>query len=342
MMFMVNFILRQVKSMPLNDFEKFRKYAPKLDTEHIGVENTISRLVDNAEKFKLKKIQLTLLADDFFKDNKGLVSASIMSKESLVPPHNHDYYEINYVISGQCVEYIGDRAFVLNEGDFLLMPPSVFHTSESVDNSICANILLKSKLVSDLEKKLIAYDLDNYLTRMQKQKSYMVFNAKQTRAFKTANHLLEHFGNKQTHTKHKNLYAESLAFTLLLELAECDFDEIAFSNKKQFPTTDVSGAILQYIRDNISSATLESVSSYFGYSPAHLSRIIKKHTGNGFATFIMLQRMLRAEQLLLQTDTPVGKIPELIGLDSKEYFSRVFKRYNNVTPSEYRKAYSKR
>ena len=56
----------------------------------------------------------------------------------------------------------------------------------------------------------------------------------------------------------------------------------------------------------------------------------------------MLQRMLRAEQLLLQTDTPIGKIPELVGLDSKEYFSRVFKRYNDVTPSEYRKTYSKR
>ena len=326
--------------MPINDFEKFRKYAPKRENVFIGVEKSIESLVENSDKFNLKGVQLTLLADDFFKDNKDSVSALIMSRESLIPPHNHDYYEINYVISGKCVENIGNRAFVLEEGDFLFMPPAVFHTSLPVDDSICVNILIKNKLIGEFENKFISSDIDNYLTRMQKQRSYIVFKARQTLAFETANRLLEHFRSNQTGKKYMALYAESLTLNLLLELAECDFEETAFSPKKQFSTTDVSGAILQYIRDNISSATLESVSSYFGYSPAHLSRIIKKHTGNSFSTFIMLQRMLRAEQLLSQSDIPIGNIPELIGLDSKEYFSRVFKRFNNISPSEYRKSKS--
>lgn len=328
--------------MPINDFEKFRKYAPKRDMEYVGVEKTISRLVDNAEKFKLKGVQLTLLADDFFLESDGLVSASIINNNNIVPPHNHDYYEINYVITGKCVEYIGNKVLLLDEGDFLFMPPSVYHTSDPVDDSICVNILLRSKLVGDFEKKFIACDIDNYLTRMQKQKSYIIFKGKKSRAVETANLMPELFDDEQKHTGYRKLYAESLAFKLLLELAECDFEETAFSPQKQFSTTDISGAILQYIRDNISSATLENVSSYFGYSPAHLSRIIKKHTGNSFATFLLLQRMIRAEQLLSQTSTPIGKIPELIGLDSKEYFSRVFKRYNNISPSEYRKIYSKK
>ena len=323
--------------MPINDFEKFRKYAPISKESPLGIENSISLLVENAKKIRNKGVQLTLLADDFFRDNKGSVSASFMSKESIVPPHNHDYYEINYVISGKCVEYIGDVAFVLDEGDFLFMPPSVFHTSMSVDDSVCANILIKSKFISDFENRLVATDLDNYVTRMQKQRSYMVFKAKSKDAYESANLLIKHFKNEDPQKKHFDLYSEALTVKLLLELAECDYTETAFFHQKPLFTTDVSASILQYIRDNISNATLESVADHFGYSPTHLSRIIKKHTGNGFSTFLMLQRMLRAEQLLEKTDTPIGKIPAIIGLDSKEYFSRVFKRYNNISPSEYRK-----
>lgn len=322
--------------MPVNDFDKFRKYAPIKEAEYLGVEKNFSALIDNAEKFNLKGVQLTLLADDFFGEDKGSVSAQFMSTETHIPPHNHDFHEINYVISGKCAQYIGGRTFVLEEGDFLFMPPSVFHASAPVDDSICVNILLKSKFVSDFEKKLISYDLDNYLTRMQKQNTYMVFKAKGLLADDTAKGLTEYFKSKENQLRYHDLYAERLVEKLLLELSECESEETAFSAKRYFSTTDISAIILQYIRDNISSATRESVADHFGYSPIHLSRIIKKHTGNSFSTFILLQRMLRAEHLLTQTDISIGKIPAMIGLDSKEYFSRAFKKYNNVSPRQYR------
>lgn len=321
--------------MPVNDFGKFLKYSPEKKDVFYDVENTISQTVDHAEKLKLKGIRLTLLADDFFGENKGNVAARIMYTGSIVPPHNHDYFEINYVISGKCVEYIGNRTFVLDEGDFLLMPPVVHHAPNPVGNSKCVNILIKNNWISALEKRIIAYDLDSIFTRMQKQNTYMVFNAKNKEAFETANLICSIFeGNKKR--RYHELYAESLTEKLLLELAECDFSETYYTSPGPHVTADIHNAILQYIIDNISTATLKNVANHFGYSQSHLSRLIKNHTGNGFSTYIMLQRMLRAEQLLSKTDIPIGKIPAMIGLDSKEYFSRMFKKYNNITPSEYR------
>ena len=50
--------------MPINDFEKFRKYAPISKESPLGIENSISLLVENAKKIRNKGVQLTLLADD--------------------------------------------------------------------------------------------------------------------------------------------------------------------------------------------------------------------------------------------------------------------------------------
>lgn len=323
--------------MPVNDLGKFSKYSPEKKEIFFDVERTISQTVDHAEKLRLKGINLTLLADDFFRKNKGNVSASIMFTGCVVPPHNHDYFEINYVISGKCVEYIGGSTFILNEGDFLLMPPSVYHAPNPVGNSKCVNILIRSDWIGGVEKKLIAYDLDSFLTRMQKQNTYMIFFAKNSTAFETANHMTDMFEDGKARPRYYELYAESLALKLLLELSECSYTETFYSSSKKCISGNMTEAILQYIKDNISTAELESTADHFGYSPSHLSRLIKNHTGNGFATYIMLQRMLRAEQLLSKTDIPIGKIPAMIGLESKEYFSRVFKKFNNISPSEYRK-----
>ena len=322
--------------MPVNDLDKFLKYSPPKKEIVFDIEKTISQTVDHAEKLKLKGLHLTLLADDFFRENKGNVEARIMYTGSIVPPHNHNYFEINYVISGKCVEYIGNRAFVLAEGDFLFMPPAVQHTPNPVGNSKCVNILMKSNWISALEKRIIAYDLDSFLTHMQKQNTYMIFNAKHKDAFKTANQLSSIFDSGKK-MRYNELYAESLTEKLLLELAECNSTEIYYASLGPHFITDIYSAILQYITDNISTATLKDVANHFGYSQTHLSRLIKNHTGNGFTTYVTLQRMLRAEQLLSKTDIPVGKIPAMIGLDSKEYFSRVFKKYNNVSPTQYRK-----
>ena len=42
-------------------------------------------------------------------------------------PHFHPYFELFYVESGACSFFIGNNMYDLHEGDFLLIPPDVFH-----------------------------------------------------------------------------------------------------------------------------------------------------------------------------------------------------------------------
>ena len=42
-------------------------------------------------------------------------------------PHCHPYFELFYVESGACSFFIENNVYDLHEGDFLLIPPQVFH-----------------------------------------------------------------------------------------------------------------------------------------------------------------------------------------------------------------------
>lgn len=323
--------------MPLKNPHKFIKYAPHKTQVKSDVDLIIREIMHNAESIQNKKVALTLLADDFFVGEQGDVYADYMSGHVVVPPHNHDYYELNIVLSGKCVEIIGENSIILEDGDILFLPPSVVHASGIVGDSIGINLLLRPNFVSSTEKKLALSDKDNYLSKVTGQKSYTIFRAKDSFCPENAKKLAELFKNKALFFPHHEIYAEALASLILIELCNIEKEEYSFGLPKSTHSADTAEAILGYIRDNISSANLENTARHFGYSPVHLSRLIKKHTGSSFAKFIMLQRMIRAEHLLLKTDMPIGEIAVSTGLESPEYFSRVFKKNNGVSPSQYRK-----
>ena len=150
--------------MPLKNPYKFIKYAPHKTKKTQETETVISEIIQNAESIKNKNVSLTLLADDFFAGEQGDVYANYMSGYAVVPPHNHDYYELNIVLSGKCVEIIGKNSIILEDGDVLFLPPSVVHASGIVGDSIGINLLLRPNFVSSTEKKLALSDKDNYLS----------------------------------------------------------------------------------------------------------------------------------------------------------------------------------
>ena len=82
----------------------------------------------------------------------------------------------------------------------------------------------------------------------------------------------------------------------------------------------------------------EELSKKFGYSERHLHRIIKNCTGNNFRILIMLERITHANSLLKNTTLSLDEISKVLGLKSKEYFCKLFKKQTGMTPMEYRES----
>lgn len=74
-------------------------------------------------------------------------------------------------------------------------------------------------------------------------------------------------------------------------------------------------------------------------SPSHFSRSIKRMYGMSFTQMLNQMRIERAAELLLRTDRPLSLIALDCGFADQSYFTKVFRRHKDCTPSQYRAAH---
>lgn len=100
----------------------------------------------------------------------------------------------------------------------------------------------------------------------------------------------------------------------------------------------LSGLIANYLQEHYQQdISFQEVSEKFGFTPEYLSRIFKKYTGETPSKYLTKLRINKAKLLLLnEPDIEIQKIGELAGYKDGFYFSRVFKSFTGMKPSEFR------
>ena len=75
---------------------------------------------------------------------------------------------------------------------------------------------------------------------------------------------------------------------------------------------------------------------YF-FSQEYLNKLFKNKYGFTIYEYVLKLRMERAAELLAQPDIKISDIAERLGYADNHYFSKAFRTYYHVTPTEYRK-----
>lgn len=95
---------------------------------------------------------------------------------------------------------------------------------------------------------------------------------------------------------------------------------------------------LLYIDDHLSeNLNLEVVSKVAFFSPFHFHRIFKAVTNETLYNYINRRRLEKAASDLIRTQIPVTEIALNYGFNSSAAFTRSFKRYYGLSPSQFRK-----
>lgn len=87
------------------------------------------------------------------------------------------------------------------------------------------------------------------------------------------------------------------------------------------------------------SISLDSLSAHFFISKFYLSREFKKLTGVTIGNYLNRRRIDEAKRLLRFTREPIGSIAASCGIPDINYFTKVFTKYESMTPSAYRKSW---
>lgn len=120
---------------------------------------------------------------------------------------------------------------------------------------------------------------------------------------------------------------------------------LAGAGAPAFPSRPVPGAgshpaltpAFAFIHEHLAEAiSLRHVADELGYSPAHLTAIVREATGLPVTQWIAVLRVERAKALLRETDLAIARVAESVGVPDASYFARVFRRVAGVSPQAWR------
>jgi len=98
-------------------------------------------------------------------------------------------------------------------------------------------------------------------------------------------------------------------------------------------------AAVKYISEHYAEdITVKEISEMIHVSPSYLSALFKTTFEHSLQSYIIRYRIHVARTLLSTTQLSVSESASMVGYPDSQYFSQIFKKRTNYTPSGYRKA----
>lgn len=94
----------------------------------------------------------------------------------------------------------------------------------------------------------------------------------------------------------------------------------------------------EYIRTHLDSdISTEALCRHFYISRTKLYRIARKNFNMGISDYIRCERIKKAKKLIANTDDSISQIASAVGIKDTNYFIRMFRQTEGMTPLQYRK-----
>ena len=97
-------------------------------------------------------------------------------------------------------------------------------------------------------------------------------------------------------------------------------------------------SITRYLQEHLSEdVSLSVLSEAFHLSPQYISQLFKTEIGVNFLAYLTNIRMEKAKQLLVGSSASIAEVSEQSGYGDYRVFTKVFKKSEGITPSQYRR-----
>lgn len=270
------------------------------------------------------------------------------SKDNYIEPRTLNYYAIYFIVSGKLKIQRNEETLILSKGDF-----HIFSKGEALELFPCGECKFYQ----------LEFDSENLeeLTLEEKEYSHMIFRKKmklyekpfeQVDVFQNLDVCLgkhyaisdeENFNKiKDFMETHYQTYdARSLPNRLIIsgELQEILFQlETVSMKKKEFKTYILVKGIFEYVDENYNlEFGRKEIESKFFINFDYVNRLFGGVTGCSIMRYRNLYRINKAKEIMKTTDMNMVDIAKKIGFTSGYYFSRIFKKYEGISPATYKK-----
>ena len=234
----------------------------------------------------------------------------------------HSYWELTYVDKGELLTTIDGVSYHLKQGDLIFYAPMQFHTQSTFEKISSSYLTINFKMNFNHADLLC-----NKIFSLQRDSYFIV-----TR-------LIEELSND-------NLYSDDLSLCYLKELIiqmlrldNSHFHSKPTTNMQQTYENELLNDILLYIDDNIyEKISVSTLCDHFCISTSMLHSLFRKNMNNTAKNYINELKLSKSKELIRNSTHTLSEISEMLGFSSIHYFSKKFKLYFNISPTEYSKS----
>lgn len=244
----------------------------------------------------------------------GYLSAVKKSENTFVDTHFHDFFEMEYIISGSGTYTIDGTSYPIEDGDLFFLTPFNFHFVDIKDAELF-NVMFSGNICNGSFLQSLTQNAPVVLKTDEKTK-----------------HCFEVLLNELCENVNDREFSISLLNTIVAKL-EREIIKKENINK----LSHISQAELYILTNFRNNLTLNDVSKEVHLAPTYFSRLFKAEKGINFKTYLNNLRFEYAKKLLDNSDMTVMQICSDCGFNDYPNFIRRFKQYTGFYPTEYRK-----
>lgn len=273
----------------------------------------------------------------YYGTNNHYIEVSYKERNDVINllSHYHLSYEIIYISDGEAVFKVGGKEYIASKNSIVFINPFEKHQIEVTkvpykryylwfDNKYFYTCINYPEIFSILKHRPENFSHVITLSDIDGEKVKEIFDK-----------ILKEFNTQKLMW---DLSVYILISRLLIYVYRC--------NPQQFPAQyngDVTKIILdvqKYIEEHfIEDITLEHVEKLFYIDKYYFSKMFKTITSYNFKEYIIIHRLHKAKELLINTNRSIADISLDIGMNSSSSFIKLFKKYEKTSPLKYRKNY---
>lgn len=248
--------------------------------------------------------------------------------------HHHDFYEVNFLISGDVTYVIESRVYHVRPGQMLLINPRELHQVYiQPDAAPYERYMLW--IAPDLLKSLSSEQTDLCRCFDMNRPHYgnlLHLSAEQQKSIPAMIETLLYEQDQPSYGSdllRKNLLAELMIHINRL----VDQQDVAAESGADSCTT--VARVIDYINDHYHEPlSLDALAERFFVSKYHLSHEFTRQMGTGIYQYIQKKRLLIARQLMAQGRKPVD-VYAACGFGDYAAFFRAFRKVYGLSPKAY-------
>ncbi|KMT22568.1 AraC family transcriptional regulator [Clostridium cylindrosporum] len=252
--------------------------------------------------------------------------------------HWHKEVQFSVVKKGTVEFFFLDKSFKLSEGNGVFINSNILHQMKPVtQGSIVINIAFNTTLIGGHKLSLIdrkyIYPIVN-----NNNVHFMILDNTISWKKDMITNLFEIYDSYEKSDFGYELSIKNFLCSLWLTLAKNLIPNLNLKSTINKYEGERIKVMLEFIHNNFSkNITLEDISQTVHISKSECCRCFKKYLKMSPFEYLMQYRIIEASSILRNTNTSISEIMNLVGFNDPSYFTKVFKRFTNYTPTQYRK-----